>query len=38
MGRASTKENKTIYQTLREELDLSRDKASELITYENRIS
>ena len=31
MGRASTKENKTIYQTLREELDLSRDKASELL-------
>ncbi|MBO5666980.1 MAG: helix-turn-helix transcriptional regulator [Firmicutes bacterium] len=31
MGRVSTKENKTIYQTLREELDLSRDKASELL-------
>ena len=31
MGRVSTKENKTIYQNLREELDLSREKASELL-------
>ncbi|MBQ8588906.1 MAG: helix-turn-helix transcriptional regulator [Firmicutes bacterium] len=31
MGRVSTKENKNIYQTLREELDLSREKASELL-------
>ena len=31
MGRMSTKENKTIYQNLREELDLSREKASELL-------
>ena len=31
MGRASTKENKNIYQTTRESLDLSREKASELL-------
>lgn len=31
MGRASTKENKNIYQTTREELELSREKASELL-------
>ena len=33
MGRASTKENKSIYQTTREELKLTREKASELIGY-----
>ena len=32
MGRISTKKQKTVYQTAREELDLSREKASEL-TY-----
>ena len=31
MARSSTKENKTIYQTRREELGLSREKASELL-------
>lgn len=31
MGRASTKENKTRYQQVREELGLSREKASELL-------
>ncbi len=31
MGRLSTKENKNLYQLRREELGLSRDKASELI-------
>ena len=31
MGRASTKENKTKYQKIREELGLSREKASELL-------
>ena len=31
MGRASTKENKTKYQLIREELGLSREKASELL-------
>ena len=31
MGRISKKENKNIYQTRREELGLSRDKASELL-------
>lgn len=31
MGRASIKENKNVYQVRREELGLSRDKASELI-------
>lgn len=38
MSRTSSKENKTIYQTRREELGLSREKASEM-TYisENRI-
>jgi len=32
MGRVSTKKQKTVYQTAREEMDLSREKASEL-TY-----
>lgn len=31
MGRASTKENKNIYQITRESLELSREKASELL-------
>ncbi len=31
MGRASTKENKNIYQTTREQLQLTRDKASDLL-------
>ena len=31
MGRVSTKENKNIYQTIRENLSLSREKASELL-------
>ena len=31
MGRASTKENKNIYQVTREKLELSREKASELL-------
>lgn len=31
MGRRSTKENKTIYQTTREELGLTREKAAEMI-------
>ena len=31
MGRASTKENKNRYQLIREELGLSREKASELL-------
>lgn len=31
MGRASTKANKNIYQNLREELNLTREKASELL-------
>ncbi|MCR4807947.1 MAG: helix-turn-helix transcriptional regulator [Lachnospiraceae bacterium] len=33
MGRASIKENKSIYQTTREELKLTREKASEIIGY-----
>ena len=33
MGRASTKENKSIYQTTREELKLTREKASEIIGF-----
>lgn len=33
MGRASVKENKSIYQTTREELKLTREKASEMIGY-----
>ena len=33
MGKRSTKENKNIYQTSREALDLSREAASELLTY-----
>ncbi|MCR5232376.1 MAG: helix-turn-helix transcriptional regulator [Lachnospiraceae bacterium] len=33
MGRASTKENKSIYQITREELKLTREKAGELIGY-----
>ena len=33
MGRSSTKENKSIYQITREELKLTREKASELIGY-----
>ena len=33
MGRASVKENKTIYQTSREELGLSREKAAELLGW-----
>ncbi len=33
MGRVSTKENKNIYQTSREELGLSREKASEAIGW-----
>ena len=32
MARASTKQNKTIYQRRREELELSREKASELLS------
>ena len=31
MGRTSVKEDKTIYQTIRENLELSREKASELL-------
>ena len=31
MGRASVKEDKTIYQTIREDMELSREKASELL-------
>jgi len=31
MGRVSVKEDKTIYQTIREELELSREKASEIL-------
>lgn len=31
MGRTSTKENKTSYQLIREELGLTREKASELL-------
>ena len=31
MARASTRENKTLYQLKREELGLSREKASELL-------
>lgn len=31
MARSSTKTNKTIYQLKREELELSREKASELL-------
>lgn len=31
MGRKSTKENKSIWQTTREDLDLTREKAAELI-------
>ena len=31
MGRVSTKENKNIYQIKREELGLTREKASEII-------
>lgn len=33
MGRASIKENKNIYQTCREELKLTREKASELLEF-----
>lgn len=33
MGKKSTKENKNIYQTSREALSLTRDKASELLRY-----
>ena len=33
MGRRSTKENKNIYQLSREELSVTRDKASELLEY-----
>ncbi|MCR5502613.1 MAG: helix-turn-helix transcriptional regulator [Lachnospiraceae bacterium] len=33
MGRASTKENKSVYQTAREEAGLTREKASELIGF-----
>lgn len=33
MPRISTKENKTIYQTIREDLGLTRDKASELLEF-----
>jgi len=33
MGRKSTKENKNIYQTSREALELTRDKASELLEF-----
>lgn len=33
MGRASTKENKSVYQTAREEMNLTREKASELIGF-----
>ena len=33
MGKKSTKENKNIYQISREELELTRDKASELMQY-----
>ena len=32
MGRASIKENKNVYQLKREELGLSREKASELLS------
>lgn len=35
MGKASTKENKTIYQIAREKLGLSREKASELTGIES---
>lgn len=31
MGRKSTKENKSIYQVMREELDLTREKAADMI-------
>ena len=34
MGRISTKENKTIYQLTRDELGISREKASELTGIE----
>ena len=33
MGRASVKENKTAFQLAREELDLTRESASELLEY-----
>lgn len=33
MGRKSTKENKNVYQTSREALELTRDKASELLKF-----
>ena len=33
MGRKSTKENKNIYQTSREELELTRDAAAELLGF-----
>ena len=33
MGRKSTRENKTIYQKLREENDLTREKAAELLAF-----
>ena len=33
MGKRSTKENKNIYQTTRESLDLTRDAASQLMTF-----
>lgn len=35
MGKSSTKENKTIYHTAREKLNLSREKASELTGIES---
>ncbi|MBE5940419.1 MAG: XRE family transcriptional regulator [Lachnospiraceae bacterium] len=33
MGKRSTKENKNIYQLAREDMELTRDKASELLSY-----
>ncbi len=33
MGRKSTRENKTIYQKLREENDPTREKAAELLEF-----
>ena len=33
MGRKTTRENKTIYQKLREENDLTREKAAELLEF-----
>ena len=37
MGRASIKENKNVYQLKREELGLSREKASELLECLKRL-